>query len=67
MPTLIRYRWRYYDPLREITITTRPWATEYDIKVAHPDAVPVEGTRQVLVVPDAVSINSTGRLCAPKH
>lgn len=67
MPTLIRHRWRYLDPLRGITITSRHWATEHDIKVAHPDALPIEGTRQELVVPDDLSVNSTGRLCAGKQ
>lgn len=61
MPTLIRYRWRYLDSLRGITITTRHWATEDDIKVAHPDALPVEGTRQELIVPEDVLINSMAR------
>ncbi len=59
MPTLIRYRWRYFDEMRQIYITTRHRATENDITAAHPDALPVEGTRQVLEVPDDVSINST--------
>ncbi len=58
MPTLIRYRWRYLDPLRGITITPRHWATEQDINVAHPDAVSIEGTRQELVVRDDLSVNS---------
>ncbi len=63
---MIRYRWRYLDPLRGITITTRHWAAEHGTKVAHPDAVPVEGTRQELVVPDDLSVNSTGKFCASK-
>jgi hypothetical protein len=59
MPTLIRYRWRYFDEVRGRSFTTRYWCEEAQIRIEHPDAVQVEGSRQELVVPDDVRTNST--------
>ena len=67
MPRLVRYRWRYLDPLCEISLATRHWATAHDMRIAHPDAAPLEGTRQELALPDDPFINSTGILCASQQ
>jgi hypothetical protein len=55
MPRLIvRYLWRYYDPIRKRTMTTRYYATEEEIRPRHPDAVAVEHTRQEMEVSDDI-------------
>lgn len=50
--TLIRYTWSYMDPIRKRRVQTRYKATEDQIRVEHPDAVPVEGSREELVISD---------------
>ncbi len=60
--TIIRYRWRYYDEARRKFFTTSYHCRESQIRIEHPDAVQVEGSRQVLVVPDDIRTNSTGEI-----
>lgn len=50
--TLIRYTWSYMDPIRKRRVRTRYKATEGQIRAEHPDAVPVEGSREELVISD---------------
>lgn len=48
----VRYRWRYYDEARRRWVNTRYWTTEERIRIEHPDAELIEGTRQELVLSD---------------
>ena len=60
MRTVTVYRWRYRG-LRGKLTTTSFHCTEEDIRVEHPDAEPVEGTRQERQVHD----DSDGPLFGP--
>ena len=61
MPTLIRYRWRYYDESHGRYFTTRYWCEVSMIRVEHADAVAVPDSEQRLEVRDEPERNSTGR------
>lgn len=50
--TIVRYCWRYHDPVRGRNFTTKYHCTEEEIRGRHPDAVAVENTREELVIPD---------------
>ncbi len=53
MPKIeIRYRWKYWDEPRKKYLVTRHRCTEEMIRVEHPDAVAVEGTREELHISD---------------
>jgi len=58
---LLRYRWRYYDPVRKKSCTTRYHAIREDIAREHPDAVPVPGSEQILELADDAFSNSMAR------
>jgi len=60
MATEIRYRWRYYDDARGRHYVTRHYCTEAQIRTEHPDATPVEGSRQILELAENWLVNSTG-------
>jgi putative SOS response-associated peptidase YedK len=63
MPTtLILHRWRYYDEVRCRYLVTRHHCTETQIRVVYPDAVFVEGSRELRVVPDDPMSNCTAQL-----
>jgi hypothetical protein len=62
MPTtLLRYRWRYFDPVRKKNCTIQYHATAEEMRKQHPDAVPVPGSEQVLELPDDALSNSMAR------
>jgi hypothetical protein len=62
MPTtLLRYRWRYFDPIRKRSCTTRYHATRAEIEREQPDAVPVPGSEQFLELADDPLANSMAR------
>jgi hypothetical protein len=46
--TELRYRWRYFDPIRKKHCTTRYHATRGNIARERPDAVPIPGSEQLL-------------------
>lgn len=48
----VRYRWRYYDEARRRWVNTSYWTSEERIRIEHPDAEPIEGTRQERVLLD---------------
>lgn len=50
----IRFRWRYWDAIHNRYATTGFHCTAEQIAVEHPDAVPVEGTRQELRLPESM-------------
>ena len=52
MKEVIRYRWRKLWLGK--WITTSYHATEEEMKSLNPEAVPVEGTREVLLVPSTI-------------
>lgn len=53
MPRIeIRYVWRYYDEARRKWCRTSFHCTEAFIRIEHPDAKPVEGSRQELDLSD---------------
>lgn len=56
---LIRYRWRYYDEIRGRWVTTRYKTEAEQIHKEHPDAMPVDGTREDLVIEDDRMANCT--------
>lgn len=49
---LVRYRWRYYCPIRRKMLTTKTALPESLVKIEHPDAVPIEGTKEVTELSD---------------
>lgn len=55
----IRYRWRYFCPIREKMVSTKAHLTEEIIKVEHPDAEPIPGTCIEIQIPDDPMANST--------
>ena len=59
--TLLRYRWRYFDPVRKKTCTTKYHATADEIRQAHSDAVAVTGSEQALKLADDLLLNSMAR------
>jgi hypothetical protein len=62
MPTtLLRYRWRYFDSVREKNVATRYHATRAEVEREHPDAVPVPGSEQLLALVDDPLVNSMAR------
>lgn len=62
MPTAqLRYRWRYFDPVRGKSVTTRYHATREEIEREHPDAVPVPGSELLLELADDPLANSMSR------
>jgi len=48
---LVRYRWRYFCPIRQRMITTRGHLPASLIKNEHPDAEPVPGSEDVIELP----------------
>lgn len=62
MTALIRFRWRYFDPIRRRTVTTSYWETEDIFHAKYPDAVPVEGSRQELQLSNDPLDNCMSRL-----
>jgi len=58
---LLRYRWCYFDPVRNMNCTTRYHAIREDIAREHPDAVPVPGSEQILELADDAFSNSMAR------
>ena len=48
----VQYRWRYYDEARRRWVKTSYWTTEERIRIEHPDAEPIDGTRQERVLLD---------------
>lgn len=48
----VRYRWRYYDEVRKKWFTTSYHCTESAIRKEHPDATPVDGSRQEFTLSD---------------
>jgi hypothetical protein len=61
MPTTIRYRWRYYDEARRKSFTTSYHCTEEQIRIEHPDAEAIEGSRQELVLCEDPGATSMAR------
>ena len=59
--TLLRYRWRYFDPVRKKYCATRYHATEEEIRCEYPDAIAVPGTEHLLELPDDPLANSMSR------
>lgn len=58
---LVLYRWRVFDPVRKRLITTRYRATEEQIRKSHPEATPIESTREDREISDdywALSTNA---------
>ena len=58
---LLRYRWRYFDPVRKKFCTTRYHATGEEIVREHPDAIPISGSEQLLELADDALSNSMAR------
>jgi putative SOS response-associated peptidase YedK len=66
MATEIRYRWRYFDEASGRHCTTRHHCTESQIRVEHPDATPVDGSRDVLELTENWLVNSTSHFQQPR-
>lgn len=49
---LVRYRWRYFCPIRQKMLTTSTALPENLVKIEHPDAVPLEWTKEVTELSD---------------
>jgi hypothetical protein len=58
---LLRYRWCYFNPVRNMNCTTRYHATEEEMRQRHPDAVPVPGSEEVLILAENPLANSMSR------
>lgn len=56
---LVRYRWRYFCPIKNKMITTKAAFEEQLMKAEHPDAVPVDGSRIETLLSDDPLENST--------
>jgi putative SOS response-associated peptidase YedK len=61
MATQIRYRWRYFDEARGRHCVTSYRCSWDQIRVEHPDATPVDGSRQELELLDNWLANSTAK------
>ena len=59
--TITRYRWRYYDEARGKHFTTSYHCTEAQIRIEHPDAEAVKGSRQELVLCEDPGATSMAR------
>lgn len=57
--TIVMYRWRYFCNIRNKTMSTRRALPEETIKVEHPDAVPIDGTRVEIIASDDPMENCT--------
>ncbi len=70
MPRIaIRYRWRYFDEIRQKYLVTAYHCEEWMIRSEHPDATPVEATRQEMVLPttaEELARNSTSAWLAKR-
>lgn len=60
--TELRYRWRYFDPIRKKNCTTRYHATREEVEREHPDAIPVPGSEQLLELADDPFANSLAHI-----
>lgn len=67
----IWYRWRYFCEIRQKYFVTRYHCSESQIRIEHPDAVPVESSRREQVVYDsqeeALAATSTACLARPRE
>ena len=49
---IVLYNWRVYDPVRGRHFTTRHKATAAQIRQTHPEATPIESSREERIVDD---------------
>lgn len=59
--TIIQYRWRYFDSMRERYVETRYHSDEATMKLQHPDATPIAGSEKRIEIPNDSQTADTGR------
>lgn len=64
---IVLHRWLVFDEVRGRLIKTRYVATEEQIRIAHPEATVIEGTREERVIDEDPQAMSTSAFLHPKQ